>query len=240
MSELGRIVDHEVAVLEQVAHIARELASAESVDETLHRVVELGQDYVPGCEAASLSIIHDRVVSTPAYSHVLSFEVDQAQYRTGEGPCLEAIVAHDTIELADLHDETRWPLWREAIADTEVRSMMSFRLAVTPAPDATIGALNMLSTRPYAFGEKARLFGQVFASHAAVALRAAFTEAGLEAALGAREQVTQAKGILMEREGLEAGAAFDRLVALSARRGVTLREIATEVVGSSGDPEPAA
>lgn len=234
MSDQSRIVDHEVAVLERVAEIARELASAESVDETLHRVVGLGQGYVPGCEAASLSIIHDRVVSTPAFSHELAYDVDQAQYRTGEGPCLEAIATSDTIVLDDFSDETRWPRWRQAVTDLGVQSMISFRLTVLPAPTETIGALNMLSTRPRAFHEESRLFGQVFASHAAVALRAAFTEAGLEAALEAREQVTQAKGILMEREGLDAGQAFDRLVHLSGRNGQTVREVAAGVVASSG------
>ena len=222
-------------MLERVADIARELASARNVDETLHRVVELGQGYVPGCEAASLSIIHDRIVSTPAWSHRLSYEVDQAQYRTGEGPCLEAIVANDTTLFEDLAEETRWPHWREAIADLGVRSMISFRLSVLPEPHATMGALNMLSTQPAAFGEEARLFGQVFAAFAAVALRAAFTEAGLEAALAARDTVTQAKGILMEREGLGPHAAFDRLVALANRQGTTLHAFAGEIVGPSDD-----
>ncbi len=240
MSETSRIVDHEVAVLERVADIARELASARSVDETLHRVVELGQNYVAGCEAASLSIIHDRVVSTPAWSHDMAWEVDQAQYRTGEGPCLEAIVAQDTIVLDDLAEEKRWPRWREAIADLDVRSMMSFRLTVTPEPDAALGALNLCSTRPRAFGEQSRLFGQVFASHAAVALRSAFTEAGLETALEAREQITQAKGMLMEREHLSASEAFDRLVALSKRRRTTVRQVAEEIVGSTSGREPVA
>lgn len=225
--------EHDIAMLEQVATIARELAAARTVDETLQRVVDLGQNYVPGCEAASLSIIHDRVVSTPAYSHALSYEVDQAQYRTGEGPCLEAIVQHDTTLLPDLEEETRWPRWREAIAEHGVRSMISFRLAVLPDPDATIGALNMLSTHPDAFGEESRLFGEVFASHAAVALRAAFTEAGLEQALEARQVVTQARGILMEREGLTSREAFDRLVALAEKRRTTLREVAGELTDAT-------
>ena len=237
MPETSRIVEHEVAVLERVADIARELASARSVDETLHRVVELGQNYVAGCEAASLSIIHDRIVSTPAWSHELAWEVDQAQYRTGEGPCLEAIASNDTISLGDLEQEARWPHWREAIADLDVRSMMSFRLTVTPEPDATIGALNLCSTRPHAFGEQSRLFGQVFASHAAVALQAAFTEAGLETALDAREQITKAKGVLMERERLSSSAAFDRLVDLSRKRHHTLRQVADDILTSTaGDP----
>ena len=237
MPETSRIVEHEIAVLERVADIAQELASARSVDETLHRVVELGQNYVAGCEAASLSIIHDRIVSTPAWSHELAWEVDQAQYRTSEGPCLEAIVSHDTTTLNDLEQETRWPRWRAAIADLEVRSMMSFRLTVTPEDDATIGALNLCSTRPYAFGEQSRLFGQVFASHAAVALRAAFTEAGLETALEAREQITKAKGVLMERERLSSTAAFDRLVDLSRKRHQTLRRVADDILTSTaGEP----
>lgn len=226
-------LEHDRTMLERVAVIARELAAARTVDETLQRVVDLGQNYVPGCDAASLSIIHDRVVSTPAYSHRLSYEVDQAQYRTGEGPCLEAIVQRDTTLLPDLEAETRWPLWREAIAEHGVRSMISFRLAVLPGDDATIGALNMLSTHTDAFGEESRLLGEVFASHAAVALRAAFTEAGLEQALAARELVTQAKGILMEREGLTARQAFGRLVALAEKQRTTVREVSRDLTDAT-------
>jgi AmiR/NasT family two-component response regulator len=60
----------------------------------------------------------------------------------------------------------------------------------------------------------------------------------LEHALRHRVMIEQAKGILMEREGLDPAAAFDRLrrAARADRRRVG--EVAAEVVGGEVPPEP--
>lgn len=71
----------------------------------------------------------------------------------------------------DLAAEGRWPAFSaRTVAETGVRSMLSFRLSL--AQD-TLGALNLYSTVPAAFSPDSQVVGQVFASHAALALQAA-------------------------------------------------------------------
>lgn len=226
------------AALETVAEIARKLAAAPGLDETLQRIVELGVDYTEGCEGASISFIRGRVISTPVWSHRTAFEADQAQYRHHQGPCLQAIAVHETIIIDDLTKERRWPKWREAVLELNLRSSISFRLfLVTDGDEQTFGSLNMFSSRPHAFDATARALGQVFASHAAVALNAAITEAGLEQAIRSRDVIALAKGILMERHTLDADEAFQMLRQTCNDRKITMRTLAEQVTESGALPD---
>ncbi|MFA9446071.1 ANTAR domain-containing protein [Egicoccus sp. AB-alg6-2] len=113
--------------------------------------------------------------------------------------------------------------------------MISFRLFLE---GDTLGALNFYSATAHAFGARSRLLGQVFASHAAVAMKASIAEVGLHAALESRDVIGQAKGILMAREALTSQAAFDRLRDVSQRRNVALRELAEEATRTGESPVP--
>jgi AmiR/NasT family two-component response regulator len=54
--------------------------------------------------------------------------------------------------------------------------------------------------------------------------------ANLRVALTTRDVIGQAKGILMERHGLTADEAFDRLVTMSQHTNVKVREVAQYLV----------
>jgi GAF domain-containing protein len=220
--------------LEAVAEIARRLAEADDLDELLQRVVTLGEAYLAGCEGVSLMLIRKGgVISSPAFSSQVAYDSDQAQYATNEGPCLEAIREHHTVLIDDLATDDRWPRYREQAMALGVRSMVSFRLFLLAD---TMGALDFYSPRPHAFDARSRVLGQVFASHAAVALKAAIAESGSEAALRTRDVIGQAKGVLMAREGLTASAAFERLRELSQQLNRPLRELAEEVAATGELP----
>jgi GAF domain-containing protein len=136
--------------------------------------------------------------------------------------------------IADLEEEEeRWPAFRDRAVGLGARSMLAVRLFVL---GDTMGALNFYSSRPDAFDERSRLLAQVFASHAAVALKAAISEAGAEAALRTRDIIGQAKGVLMERERLTAAEAFDRLRELSQRRHQTVRDLAEQIATTGEVP----
>ena len=67
--------------------------------------------------------------------------------------------------------------------------------------------------------------------------------ANLAQAAVSRDVIGMAKGILMERHGIDEDAAFDRLVTMSQRTNVKLREIAENLVELRTDtpahqPEP--
>ncbi|HSK25209.1 MAG TPA: GAF and ANTAR domain-containing protein [Egicoccus sp.] len=220
------------AALETVAQIARKLAAAPSLDETLQRIVDLGVEYIEPCEGASISFIRGRALSTPVWSNRTVFEADRAQYRHNQGPCLEAISVHETIIIDDLAEETRWPKWREAVLELNLRSSISFRLFLISNGEETFGSLNMFSSRAHAFDSRARALGQVFASHAAVALKAAITETGLEQAVRSRDIIGLAKGVLMERHDISADQALQMLRQTANERKITIRALAEQVTES--------
>ncbi len=228
-------MSRDVAVLEQVAEIARELADQPDLDGLLQRAADLAVSYLDGCDGVSVMfVLKGGRVSTPAYSSTLARDGDLAQHEADEGPCLESIREHQTVVVEDLQTEQRWPAFRELSLELGVRSMVSTRLFLQ---GDTMGALNFYSTRPHAFGRTAQLYGQVFASHAAVALKSAITEAGLVEALHTRDVIGQAKGVVMAHEALPVEAAFDLLRQRSQRLNRPLRELAEEVVRTGAVPE---
>lgn len=225
------------AVLEELARIARTLAEARSLDEVLQRIVDLGAHHLEHCDGVSLMLIQrGGRLSTPAYSSDVARATDRVQYETDEGPCLTSMSSHRTVVIDDLQEEGRWPRFAARVLELGVRSMCSFRLFME---QDTLGALNFYASRPHAFGRRDVLLGEVFASHAAVALRAAITENGLEAALRSRDVIGQAKGVIMQRDVVTADEAFARLRELSERQNRPLRDIADDVVRTGEIPAPA-
>lgn len=234
-----RTADHsaEVIAVETVAGIARDLAAAETLDDTLQRIVDLGVEYIETCESASISFIQGRALSTPVWSDRTAYEADQAQYRHNQGPCLQAIAVHETIVVDDMADERRWPQWREEVLGLELRSSSSFRLFLVSGDEQTYGSLNMYSSRAHAFDGHAQALGTVFASHAAVALKGAITEAGLEQALRSRDVIGLARGILMERRGIGADEALQLLRRTARARKIGVHSLAEQVSESGALPD---
>jgi GAF domain-containing protein len=219
-------------LVERLGEMARELSGAHDLDEMLQLIVDLGEAYLKGCDGVSLMLIgKDRQISSPAYSSKVAYDSDQAQYETDEGPCLDALRQHETIVIDDLATETRWPDYRTRALELGVRSMISFRLF---AHEDTMGALDFYASTPHAYDRTSRILGQVFASHASVALKAAITEAGLKVAINTRDVIGQAKGIIMSHHHLTAEAAFELLRKISQHHNRLLREVA-EAIATTGE-----
>ena len=220
--------------LQRVADIARQLAAAESLDQTLQRIVDTATEYIEQCDGATLMIVRSGEVSTPAASHVDAKRADEAQYATGEGPCLSSMREHETIVIDDIAADERWPDWRDEVDGLGWRSMLGLRLFVA---EDTLGALDLYSRQRDGFDRESQVLGQVFASHAAVAMKSAINDQGLKEALASRDVIGRAKGILMERERLTGQQAFDRLRKLSNDRNVKLRELAQRISETGEIPD---
>lgn len=222
-------------LLEQITAIAHSLSEAETVDGLLQLIVDLGEEYLDGCDGASLMLIgKDRTISTPAYSSRVAQQSDLAQYEADEGPCLDALRDHAVYMIDDLQTEERWPKYRAVALELGVRSMLSYRLY---AKGRTFGALDFYSKRPNVYSPFSKVIGQVFASHAGVALKGAFSEAGMEKTIASRDIIGQAKGILMERRDMSAEDAFDTLRTLSRNNNIPVRELAEQIVTSREIPD---
>jgi hypothetical protein len=69
---------------------------------------------------------------------------------------------------------------------------------------ADMGALNLFGYHPRRFNAGSEAIGAMLATHAATALIAANRQHQFESALASRDVIGQAKGIIMERLGLDA------------------------------------
>jgi GAF domain-containing protein len=106
-----------------------------------------------------------------------------------------------------------------------------------PIQEELIGALNIYSGTPDAFGEDDVAAGETFAAYAAIAVgnadtfaSTAETAANLRAAMASRATIEQAKGILMAAGGVTPDEAFNLLVRASQRENRKLRDVAERLV----------
>jgi GAF domain-containing protein len=209
---------------EKLGELSRTLQEEEDVDATLAAIVSAAVHTVPGVEHASISAVAKRrEVRTRAATSELAASIDQIQYDTGEGPCLDSLYENQTVRLGDMEAETRWPTFAARARERGVASMLAIQLYVA---SEDLGALNLHSTRPDAFGDESEQVGLLFGAHAAVALAGAQEQERLRTALSARDVIGQAKGILMERYKLDAHDAFRLLVSASQTTNIKLRDIA--------------
>jgi transcriptional regulator with GAF, ATPase, and Fis domain len=212
---------------ETLGGIARTLQAEPDVDATLRAIVKAALDYVTGAEHAGISLTEHRRIHTVAPTSGIVETIDQLQYDLREGPCIDAIAEHQTYRVGDVGKQARWPAFGPAAAEHGIRSMLSYRLFVT---DWTIGALNLYSSRADAFDQRTEEEGQLFATHAAIALMGAQREAQLALAVESRDVISTAKGMLMERHGVDAARAFRMLVESSQAANIKLHEVATWLV----------
>jgi AmiR/NasT family two-component response regulator len=112
-----------------------------------------------------------------------------------------------------------------------------------PIQDKYIGALNIYSGEPDAFGDDDVAAGQTIAAYAAVAVHNAqtFTKAGelardLTKAMESRAVIEQAKGIIMHERRCTADEAFALLSRVSQEANIKLRDIAAEMVARATRP----
>ncbi|MBB4689178.1 GAF and ANTAR domain-containing protein [Amycolatopsis jiangsuensis] len=209
---------------EVLSDIARTLQAEPDVETTLGAIVKSAVSHVDGAEYAGISLVERKGrIRTVVPTDELVIQIDKLQYLYHEGPCVDSIAEHETHRTSDLATESRWPRFAPAATGMGVRSMLSYRLFVSAT---TLGALNMYSIRPDAFTEETEQNGRMFATHAAIALVGAQTEAQLHAALEHRDLIGMAKGILMHRHDIDAVHAFRMLTEASQHSNMKLRDVA--------------
>jgi anti-anti-sigma factor len=211
------------------------------IDGALRLVVDLARVCVPGADGVSVSLLRNRVLSTVAASDRTIMAMDADQYATGEGPCVDASLQGHWFHAESLDTETRWPSFTPQARDLGIKSILSSPLKAFAQP---VGALNIYSRAAQAFDIKAQGTAAVFAQRASVILsdaRVGVSETQMairfQEALRTREVIALAKGVIMEREGIEEDAAFTALLRLALYNGTPLRRRAEETVLSARQAE---
>ena len=212
---------------EMMRTIAASFSEPGDIEQALRRVTNTARTNVRGTDYASISIRHHNGrLETVAPSNPRATRLDLLQYQLNEGPCYDAVTADDVIYGRDLGNDARWPAFGPRAAALGVLSQLAIGLA---HPGGSFTALNLYSHDLYAF-EDHQIVADLFASYSKVALRYATEVQKLNTALLHGTTIGRATGILMERHGVSASAALERLEDLAGERDADLVDVAERVV----------
>lgn len=230
---VGNGRQHELA--QTLSAVARQLQAEASVSEVLASMTSSAVQSISGADYAGITLVQNggKTVAAEAGTHEVIQHCDALQSELGEGPCLDAVWQQHTVMIPDMSVETRWPRFAAEAQRLGVGSMMSFQLYVERD---NLGALNLYGVAPYSFAQDAQLVGELFASHAAVALAGASESRQLNEALTTRDTIGQAKGILMHRDHVDGPTAFATLVQTSQQTNIKLAEVASWLVNEHNHP----
>jgi GAF domain-containing protein len=219
------------------------LVSERSMGETLLRVSEITTDAVPVAEMAGITMLGDDGRPTTAvFTDPEAPEIDEAQYASGAGPCLDAWRLRRVVRIEDMKDAgPRYPAFAAAAKTHGIESVLSLPLM---AGGAGLGALNLYSRTAGGFTADDESLGMELASAAAIVLanasaywQASILSEQLGQAMRSRAVIEQAKGVLMAQSPtLGPDEAFDVLRRASQRENVKLREIAQRIVDRKPAP----
>lgn len=211
------------------------LASNEmDLETTLTEVARFAVLAIPGADGAGLTLLEkdrsDTVVATAAFVS----QIEDIQFSLGQGPCITAAAAGQTVMSGSLGGDGRWPQFGSRIARLGVHSVVSLPLVATVG---VIGAMNVYAHAKHVFDDRAAALGEFFARPAAIAVQNAQVlaqakrlAAQLQHALTQRGVVERAVGIVMSRTGGTAEETLDRLRRLSQHDHLKLSMVAERIV----------
>jgi GAF domain-containing protein len=210
-----------------------------TVVDTLIRVCELARDAIPVADEVGVTLLVEGRVRTAVYTDEQVPEVDQAQYETGDGPCLDAFRDQRVHRIDSTADEGSWPAFRASAAAHGIHSTLSMPMVIN---GEGVGAFNLYSRTDRPFSQDEERAAAQFASQAAIvaANSQAYWDAheltmDLDQVVKSRAQLEQAKGILMARHRCGADEAFELLVAASQRENVKPQTVASRIVATVTD-----
>jgi transcriptional regulator with GAF, ATPase, and Fis domain len=207
-----------------------------SVRDTLHSILALALGLVPGCDAASVTVLDDQgQPGTVVATDDGTYELDRRQYALGDGPCLDA-ARRQQVNRWTLGEATeRWPEFTSLATGLGLHSYLAAGLGTGERP---LGALNLSSRGTDGFDHLDEKVVALFTAPAAAAIMVAgrYAEAHalagqLHQAMQSRSVIDQAIGIIMAESRCTAAEAFATLSRASNNRSIKLRELAAEIVG---------
>ena len=142
-------------------------------------------------------------------------ELETAQARAGEGPCIECVIMGRPVRTGDLREDARWPRLGAAISAGGVRGVLGVPTRIAGAP---VGSLNVFRSEPYDWDEEdvaaVEAYNRILEGVLVAAVAAGRNERiaeQLQEALDRRVPIERSIGMLMGRQGIDAVAAFGAL-----------------------------
>jgi GAF domain-containing protein len=196
-------------------------------------------DQIFGVDGAGLMLLTpDDGLRYVAASDERGRALEQIHEEVGEGPCLSAFNKGEPSATSDAPTDQRWPAFGRLVGEHGIHAVLGVPVNLRGGP---IGTLNVYSVRPHEWDSSEREAIQAYARVAgtvlATAVNAEVNDAvvgQLQRALDQRVLIEQAKGILMERHGIDAQTAFERLRRHARSRQERLSALARRLI--EGEP----
>lgn len=193
---------------------------------------------VPAADMAGVTVLDSGGAhpETAALTDARVNDVDADQYRSDQGPCLEAARTQQMVRVRVDDVAVRWPRFAASVADVGIKSYLSAPLMLD---ERHVGALNIYSYDAHGFSDideaLVRLFVISVETAVMVSRRAQSAEEevdGLTTAMKTRARIEQAKGIIMALRCVDADTAFAILSEQSQSRNIKVTDIAASLIAS--------
>ncbi len=225
------------------AELARIILDGQSLSAVLCRVAEIAKEMIPGATEVSITLVERDRPRTVGFTGSIAPALDERQYTSGRGPCVDAATTGQTIYIDDTAVDTHYPEFSRQAHRSGIRQSLSVGL---PTLQVTTGSVNVYGSRVGgSFTDQTHDVASRFASYAAIALANAALYAGavqevaqLKEAMISRARIEQAKGMIMRDENCTPDQAFDILRRTSSRTNRKLRDVAHSIVSAAGLPQP--
>ncbi|MFD5946002.1 GAF and ANTAR domain-containing protein [Streptomyces collinus] len=196
----------------------------------LRTAVRLAVHLMPGAEHAGISVIErGNKLRTLAWTDEVVRSAESRYTGREQHGLWDQLWNSPVAQITDSEADDGW----DVLAALGLRSALSLRLR---ADRRRLTVLTAYARKPGAFDEEATRVGRLFSAHVSIALDSATVREQLTEAMHTRDLIGQATGILMERQGIDAAAAFESLVRASQRENVKLRDLARRIVGAHNTP----
>src|SRR4051812_35727677 len=121
--------------------LSQMLISVESSREaTMSKIAELACGLIDGCDYVSLTVVDRGRPETMGATDDRAIDVDAAQYRSGSGPCLDAIANQRVVRVPSLPGSGE--AWGEAVASAAIDAGVGSSLSAPLVVDGgTLGGL---------------------------------------------------------------------------------------------------
>jgi len=225
-----------------VESLTRYFVGSQTLGETLRDVADLTIQAVRPTDHVGITLLVDGKLKTSVFTHPEVPEIDRAQYRTGDGPCVDAYRTSKPFLIRSTLEPGPWQEFRDSAARHGVLSTLSLPLMIN---GGSIGALNMYAEVEDAFSVEDQRIAELFATQAAFALAnaQAYWDArtlseNLEQAMASRAVIEQAKGVVMSTMNCSEDEAMRVLISQSQNENIKVRDLATEIVRNASRQRP--
>lgn len=188
---------------------------------------------VPGATHTSVALRSDG--GWARYGDPLATAVDELQTELDEGPAVDVLAGGAALVVGDLGSpDVRWLRFAPRARELGAHAAVYAPVCVN---GRAVGRVGVLADRAGALSGASAEAVELVVAHLSAAAAAAAQVHQLELALVSRDVIGQAKGVLMERHGIDADRAFEVLVRYSRSGNTKLRDVAEHLITRRSLPD---